>query len=153
VVTALRPPAVVDDGQRDTVALEDLQPLFDVVGAGDGLDAGLGLGAAMVPVGEGASLAGFDQADRMSVLDRRERESDGERAFAAAALLGGQNDRVHHESLKVVCGKRGLRQTGRLRRYGDTSGFCLGVPGRSTSHAGLPHARITSSTTMIKCRT
>jgi hypothetical protein len=47
---------------------------------------------------------GLDQADGVLGLDSRQSKADGERAFAAAALLSGQNDRMHWWSFELFCG-------------------------------------------------
>ena len=61
----------------------------------DGLNDGISVGAAALPVGQGALRVGLDQADGEAGLLGREREADGERALATATLLSGQYDRMH----------------------------------------------------------
>jgi hypothetical protein len=84
----------IDDGQRHAVAREDFQPLLDFAAAGR-LDARFGIDAPPLPVGQRALRVGLDEAHGVAVLHRRDGEADCKRALAAAALLGGQYDRLH----------------------------------------------------------
>jgi hypothetical protein len=48
----------------------------------------------------------------VSGLFCRERKPDGQRAFPAAALLGGKDDRMHStEILRIIYGATRIRQT------------------------------------------
>jgi len=69
----------------------------------DRLDDDIVVVAAALPVGEGALRVGLDQADGEAGLLGGQREADGERALATAALLGGQYDRVNGKLNPLEC--------------------------------------------------
>ena len=69
--------------------------MLDIARVQDHLDDRLGEPAPALPVRERALLVGFEQANIMAGLLGRKRETYGERAFSAAAFLGGKDDRVH----------------------------------------------------------
>jgi hypothetical protein len=89
----------IDDCQRHALPFERGQPLGKVACGIKGFDKGIGIGPPALPIGERALLAGLDQADMVSGLDRGKREADGKRALAGATLLGSQYDRMHGWSL------------------------------------------------------
>jgi hypothetical protein len=96
----------IDDRQRGAVARQRQQALRDIPGGVDRFDQGVGIGAAVLPVRQGALRVGLDQADRVPDLYGRARETDGERALAGAALLRRQYDRPHRRSFgSLVRGK------------------------------------------------
>ncbi len=99
----------IDDRQRGAVARQRQQTLRDIPGGVDRFDQGVGIGAAVLPVRQGALRVGLDQADRVPDLYGRAGETDGERALAGAALLRRQYDRLHRRSFgSLVRGKTGI---------------------------------------------
>lgn len=93
----------VDDRKLQAAVSQHLQARLDVGGVIDRLDDEIIGGAAALPVRQGALRVGLDQADGEAGLLGREREADGERALAAATLLGGQYDRVHLKINPLEC--------------------------------------------------
>ncbi|MGY4283393.1 hypothetical protein ACVWXO_002613 [Bradyrhizobium sp. LM2.7] len=85
----------VDDRELQAAFGQHLQTRFDVGGMIDRLDDEIIRGTAAPPVGQGTLQVGLDQANGEADLLGCQREADGERALATAALLGGQYDRVH----------------------------------------------------------
>ena len=85
----------IDDRELEAAVGQHLQPRLDIGSVIDRLDDDILSGAAALPVGQGALRIGLDQADGEAGLLGCQREADGERALATAALLGGQYDRVH----------------------------------------------------------
>ncbi|MGY3645413.1 hypothetical protein ACVWW2_000704 [Bradyrhizobium sp. LM4.3] len=85
----------VDDCELEAAVGQHLQTRLDVGGVIDRLDDEIIGSAAALPVGQSALRVGLDQADGEAGLLGCEREANGERALAAATLLGGQYDRVH----------------------------------------------------------
>src|SRR5580704_6458012 len=81
-----------------------MQAMLDIGGAIDSFNQRLREAAAALPFRQRTLLVGLDQPDIVTGLLCRQREPNGERALAAAALLRGEYDRVHRKFLRRCLG-------------------------------------------------
>jgi hypothetical protein len=132
----------VDDRELKAAVGQHLQARLDVGSVIDRLDDEIVIVAAALPVGEGTLRVGFDQADGEAGLLGCEREADGERALATAALLGGQYDRVHLKINPLECLGLGITPRERASLL-DAELFSLRTcPARSKGDRGCPNQQV-----------
>ena len=125
----------VDDRHRSAVLRQRFQPPFQLPRGINRLDDRRGIGAAALPVRNGALRVGLDQAGIMSGADGGEYKADGKRAFSRTALLGGQYDRRHFRSSGGAFG-------GNWGTPYTKPAFCGGEPQLARMHPARPKGEI-----------